>query len=124
MAKTRVLVVDDSELTRDMLVVLTKSLGLEVVEAVNGRDALERLEREPVDLVLTDLDMPIMDGLSLIERLRSQESTRNLPIVVLSTRGSVEDKERAMRAGADSYLVKSQFDEAEFSAMVNVYMGR
>lgn len=110
-ARNRVLVVEDSEFTRDMLVASLRRGGFRVDEAVDGRNALERFRAHPADLVLTDLDMPIMDGFALVRALRELPQARALPIVVLTTRGASEDKRRAAQAGADAYLVKSEFDE-------------
>ncbi|MEM9696488.1 MAG: response regulator, partial [Myxococcota bacterium] len=109
---TRVMVVDDSELTRDMLVTLISDAGYEVVEAVEGRDALEKMKRAAPDIVLTDLEMPVMDGFVLLRTLRGDAELRRLPVVVCSTRGSDEDRERAAQLGADGYVVKTQFTSA------------
>ena len=116
----RVLVVDDSELTRDMLVNMARRTRLRVVEAVNGREALSKMAGSPPDLILTDLDMPVMDGFELISRVRADPGLRETPVVVLTTRGSDDDKRRAMAAGADAFLVKSEFDEE----MLNAAIGR
>lgn len=120
--RNRILLVDDSELTRDMLVGIAARFDLEVVEAVNGRQALDKVRESTPDMVLTDIDMPVMDGLRLIEELRSEPLTRELPIVVLSTRGSPEDKKKAMAAGADGYLVKLRFDEGTFKELLNRFL--
>jgi CheY-like chemotaxis protein len=117
-----VLVVDDSELTRDMLVGLTRRAGLAVTEAVNGRDALAKARAAPPDLILTDLDMPVMDGLELIAALRGDEALRDIPVVVLTTRGSDEDKRRALSAGADSFIVKHEFDEASLNQTIGHFL--
>jgi two-component system chemotaxis sensor kinase CheA len=106
-----VLIVEDSELTRDMLQRLVGALGHRVIEAVNGREALRRIAIQRPDLVLTDLEMPVMDGFQLIAEIRALEPLRDVPIVVLSSRGSPEDQRRAAALGADAYLVKSEFSE-------------
>lgn len=108
----RVLVVDDSELTRDLMVRILMGHGLHIIEAVNGRDALQRMAQATPDLVLTDLDMPVLDGFGLLREIRQHSNIRSVPVVVLSTRGSVEDKKRALELGADAYIVKSEFNEA------------
>jgi two-component system, chemotaxis family, sensor kinase CheA len=122
--KHRIVVVDDSELTRDMLISLLERLGYTVDEAVDGADALQSITRNMPDLVLTDLDMPVMDGFTLIERLRANPQTSDLPVLVLSTRGSDEDKRRAMKAGANAYLVKSAFRTQEIHRTLQQYLGR
>lgn len=114
----RVLVVDDSELTRDMLVSLARRRHLQVVEAVNGREALSKIASEPPDLILTDLDMPVMDGFELISRVRADPRLCDTPVIVLTTRGSDDDKRRAMTAGADAYLIKTDFTEEALGAAI------
>ncbi len=113
-AMRRILIVDDSEITRDMLVGFARRARLVVTEAVNGRDALAKIgagaEVRP-DLVLTDLEMPVMDGFELIAALRRDASLHELPIVVLSTRASDDDRRRALSAGADAYMIKQEFSE-------------
>lgn len=104
-----VLVVDDSELTRDMLVSLVEDGGYEVMEAVDGREALERLAVRTPDVILTDLEMPVMDGFELLGAVRQDTALRRIPVVVCSTRGSDQDKQRAAELGADAYVVKAQF---------------
>ncbi len=117
-----ILVVEDSELTRDMLVHAANRLGLQVFEAVNGKEALKAVDTAVPDLVLTDLDMPVMDGFDLISALRQRNETRDVPIVVLSTRGSEEDRRRAAEAGADAYLVKTSFTEASLKSVVERFL--
>jgi two-component system chemotaxis sensor kinase CheA len=105
-----------------MLVSLLERLGYDVDEAVDGIDALEVIERERPDLVLTDLDMPIMDGFKLTERLRENPATQEIPVIVISTRGSDADKKRAAEAGADGYIVKSSFRAEEFNRTLALYL--
>jgi two-component system, chemotaxis family, sensor kinase CheA len=104
--KRRVMVVDDSPLTRELLVSLLESVGYQIVQAPDGREALERLSREAVDLVVTDLEMPNVDGLELTRRLKSHPTLRTLPVVIVTTRGSEQDRRRGMDAGADGYVTK------------------
>ena len=119
----RVLVVDDSELTRDVVVSILKEMGLEVVEAVDGESATRTLASTPVDLVLTDLDMPVVDGFELVRRIRAMPSHRTLPIVVLSTRGSSADIQRASELGADAYLVKNRLELDQLRRVVGARLG-
>ncbi len=104
--KRRVLVVDDSPLTRELLVSLLESVGYEIVQAGDGGEALQRLAREAVDAVVTDLEMPVVDGLELTRRLKGHPTLRSLPVVIVTTRGSEQDRRRGMEAGADGYVTK------------------
>lgn len=120
-ARCVVLIVDDSELTREMIASLLVRHGFETVEAVDGHDALTAIRRRRPDVVITDLDMPVLDGFGLIRKLRGDRELRDLPIIVMSTRGSEDDKRQAMEAGADAYMVKSSFHESKFISLVASY---
>lgn len=111
------LVVDDSELTRDVLVAALRELGLEVREAANGKLALEALDEAQPDVVLTDLDMPVLDGFGLLEALRARRA--RVPVVVLSTRGAEADIRRAETLGARAYLVKTRLELEELRQVVS-----
>ncbi len=119
-----ILVVDDSEITRDLVVEIIRAMGYRVIEAGNGQEALNRLREVQTDLILADIEMPIMDGLQLLSSVKAEESTHDIPVVVLSTLGSEEDKRKALRLGADSYIVKSQFHEKLLFDTVKRFLGR
>ncbi|MBN1961062.1 MAG: response regulator [Deltaproteobacteria bacterium] len=106
-----IMLVEDSAITRAMVARILVSFGYRIIEATDGEQALSLLAQEHVDLVLTDIDMPRMDGIALTSRLRAESRWRTLPVIVLSTRGSDTDKRRALSAGADAYIVKTQFSE-------------
>ena len=107
MARYRCLVVEDSQVMRQLLVfALQRVRELEVVEADDGVDALRKLTGGRFDLIITDINMPIMDGLKLIKRIRSDESYRDVPIIVVTTEGSQEDRSRALALGANAYITK------------------
>ena len=108
----RVLLVEDSAITRTMIAQLLRMFGYQVAEAEDGARALLALEDYAADVVITDVEMPQLDGIELIRRLRANARYATLPVIVLSTRGSVEDKQRAVSAGADAYLVKTEFSES------------
>jgi two-component system chemotaxis response regulator CheY len=107
MQKSRVLVVDDSPTMRQLIVfALRRIAGIQVDEASDGVAALKKLSAESYDLLLTDINMPIMDGLKLISLLRNDEQYNALPIVVITTEGATLDRERATALGANAYLAK------------------
>jgi two-component system chemotaxis sensor kinase CheA len=109
--RTRVLVVDDALTIRELMETILVRAGYDVVTAGDGMEALERLREAAVDLVVTDLEMPGMDGFALTEAIRATEATRHLPVVVLTSRTTDADRRRGMEAGCDGYLVKRSFDE-------------
>lgn len=112
----RILVVDDEELIREVIAKKVEtSLGYEAIEASNGKEALQRIEESPPDLIITDLRMPEMDGLQLLSEIRAQH--RTTPVIILTGYGSMEDAMAAIRLGASSFLRKP-FDINEVIALV------
>ena len=105
MAKT-ILAVDDSGSLRQMVAFSLKAAGYDVVQAVDGQDGLDKAKEKTVDLVLTDQNMPIMDGLTLIKNLRELGSYQKVPILMLTTESSDEMKAKGKAAGANGWLVK------------------
>lgn len=102
----RIMVVDDSGMTRKMLSLSISRAGFGVETAENGADALEKLYKEPYDLIITDMNMPQMDGMELLSRLRTDAQYRTVPIVVLSSNSGPAEIQAAMKAGANFYLIK------------------
>ena len=121
--KSRILLVEDSAITRGMLARIIRAMGYEVLEASNGKEALSLLDQQNVQLLVTDIDMPEMDGFTLAEEVRREESLKNIPIIVLSTRGEDEDKLKAIQAGADAYLTKMDFSEAYLRNIIRRQLG-
>lgn len=101
-----ILTVDDSASIRQMVKFTLKGAGYEVIEAVDGQDGLEKAKARQANLVLTDQNMPRVDGLSLIRSLRELPQYRSVPILVLTTESSEEMKQRGRAAGATGWLVK------------------
>jgi two-component system sensor histidine kinase and response regulator WspE len=104
--RRRILVVDDSPLTRELISALLEAVGYDILTAGDGADALHVLAQNPVDLVVTDLEMPGLDGLELTRQLKGQETFNRLPVIILTTRGGEEDRKRGLAAGADGYITK------------------
>ncbi len=101
------LVVEDSPTMRQLITFALKRLrGIRIVEANDGVDGLKKLTTERFDIIFTDINMPVMDGLKLISLVREDESHKGIPIVVITTEGAVEDRERAIALGANDYITK------------------
>lgn len=101
------LVVEDSPMMRQLLVfALARIKHIAVTEAEDGVDALRKLAGARFDLIVTDINMPIMDGLKLVKRIRSDEAHKGVPIIIITTEGSTEDRQRAMALGANAYITK------------------
>jgi two-component system chemotaxis sensor kinase CheA len=116
-AAARVLVVDDSITTRTLERNILASAGYEVLVATNGREALDILHRERIDLVVSDIQMPEMDGFSLTREIRSG-AWGDLPVILVTSLDSSEDKARGVEAGANAYIVKSNFDQSTLLEVV------
>jgi two-component system, chemotaxis family, chemotaxis protein CheY len=101
-----VLVVDDSTSMRQMVSFTLKEAGFDVIEGCNGQDALTRVEGKTVNLVLTDLNMPVMDGMTLIRQLRAKSAFKFTPILMLTTESQQEKKLEGKAAGATGWIVK------------------
>lgn len=102
-----ILIVEDSSTVRQMLMLNLKQLsGCKITEASNGAEALAKLSVQPVDLILTDINMPVMDGLKLVGFVRQNENLKNIPIIIITTKGADEDRERGLALGANAYIPK------------------
>jgi two-component system chemotaxis response regulator CheY len=107
MAQYKCLVVEDSPMMRQLLVFALQRLRqIEVTEADDGVDGLRKLQNGPFNLIITDINMPIMDGLKLVKRIRSDEVHKDVPIIIITTEGSQEDRARALALGANAYITK------------------
>ena len=107
MSNYNVLIVEDSPTMRQLIVFALKRIrGLNIVEAGDGVDGLKKLSATKFDMILTDINMPIMDGLKLVSLVRSDPNYASVPIVIITTEGASEDKERALALGANAYITK------------------
>jgi CheY-like chemotaxis protein len=100
------------------------SSDLDVVTAVDGTDGASRLSQDPVDLVLSDVEMPGMDGFTLTRQIRRTRGWEDVPVVIMTSRGDDADKRAGLDAGANAYLLKSEFDQADLVSTVRRLIGR
>jgi chemotaxis protein histidine kinase CheA len=122
--KARILVVEDSVGVRELERVILESAGYEVVTAVDGLDGIARLRTEPADLVLSDVEMPGMDGFTLTRTIRRTRGWEHVPVVIMTSRGDESDRRAGLEAGASAYLLKSDFDQTELVDTVRRLVGR
>jgi two-component system chemotaxis response regulator CheY len=102
-----ILVVDDSKVMRDMIVACLRAVpGTNFVHASSGLEAIERLSLASFDLMVLDLNMPDIGGIEVLEFVRGQDTLRTLPVLIVTTRGDDESRQRVLRAGATSFLAK------------------
>ena len=121
MSKT-ILTVDDSKSIREAVKYALEPLGYDIVEAEDGVDGLDQLEKSKVDLVITDLNMPNLDGIEFIEEVRKQDRYAGLPLVMLTTEGQAEKMRRGKQAGASGWIVKP-FNELQLELTVKKFVG-
>jgi len=121
-AKT-ILIADDSRAMRAMLTLTIESIGeYRIVEVSSGFEALRILPREQVDLILTDINMPDINGLELISYLRENPNYRDIPVIIISTEGSQKDVDKGKKLGANEYVVKP-FDPVRVQELIKTYLG-
>ncbi|MER0238494.1 response regulator [Fulvimarina sp. MAC8] len=113
-----ILTIDDSRTMREMLRRTLQEAGFEVKQAEDGVDGLEKLAEERPDVIITDVNMPRMDGLTFIENVRLNDTYRGIPILVLTTESDAEKKARAKNAGATGWIVKP-FDPPKLVSAIN-----
>lgn len=122
MAK-KIMIAEDSATMRYLIVSTISALGdYEIVEAANGFEALRILPREKVDLVITDINMPDINGLELVSFIKNNPNYRQTPLFIISTEGSEKDREKGLSLGADAYLVKP-FSPDELQQLVKRFLG-
>ena len=122
MSTKTIMIADDSAAMRAMLVSIVESLGdYRVVEASSGFDALRLLPREQVDLILTDINMPHINGLELISYLKNNSNYLHIPVFIISTEGSAKDIEKGKLLGANEYLVKP-FNPSQLQQLITSYL--
>lgn len=116
--KARILVVDDSLTTRSLEKSILEAHGYQVQLAVDGLEALERLRAETPDLVISDVMMPRLSGFQLLEKMKSDEAARNIPVILVTSLESREEQQMGLSLGADAYIVKRKFDQRELLDVV------
>ncbi len=117
----KILVVDDSLSNRTALRLMLEAVGHQVCTAVDGADALQQIEQSPFKLIVTDLEMPKMNGLEMVESLRAWSGTRKLPIIMITSRSTEKHRKLAVQAGVDEYLTKP-VDNSTLQSTVDKYI--
>jgi two-component system chemotaxis response regulator CheY len=121
----RILIVEDSPTMRSLLVSALEDLDspAKLIEVESGFEALRVLPREPFDLILTDINMPDINGLELVSFVKNEEQYRSIPLIIVSTEGSDRDREKGISLGADAYVVKP-FEPEELRRLVQDLIAR
>lgn len=116
--RTSVLVADDTLIVRELERSILERAGYAVRVASDGLEAFELLQREPADLVVTDLEMPSLDGIGLTQAIRRHDRLAATPVVILTSHNSEKDRERGLAAGANAYIIKTAFDQQDLLSLV------
>jgi two-component system chemotaxis response regulator CheY len=117
-----ILVVEDSPTMRQLISFAMKRIpDARVIEATDGVDALKKLSSDKIDLILCDINMPVMDGLKLVSLVRGNATFKEIPIIMVTTEGAEEDRKRALAIGANAYLSKP-IQTQELIKLVNTYL--
>ncbi|MDQ1710201.1 MAG: two-component system, chemotaxis family, sensor histidine kinase and response regulator WspE [Frankiaceae bacterium] len=122
--RPRVLVVEDSVGVRELERAILESAGYDVMTAVDGTDGASRLGDDPADLVLSDVEMPGMDGYALTRTIRRTRGWEQVPVIIMTSRGSDDDQRAGLDAGASAYLLKTEFDQEQLVETVRRLVGR
>jgi len=121
--RLRVLLVDDSAIAREAEAALLRSLGHDVQEAADGEEGWQRLQQGGFHLLLTDVNMPVLDGIDLTRRVKGSDALGDMPVVILSSLSAPEERRRGVDAGADAYLVKGELDPEVLAATLERLCG-
>ena len=113
----RILIVDDEPFNVDLLEQEVEDMGYEAVTATNGQEALDRVAEQLPDLVLLDVMMPVLDGFATCRRLKEDDATRFIPVIIMTALSDTEDRIKGIEAGADDFLTKP-VDDRELRALV------
>jgi CheY-like chemotaxis protein len=122
--RPRVLVVEDSIGVRELERVILESAGYQVETAVDGLDGAARLRDDPADLVLSDVEMPGMDGFALTRTIRRTRGWENVPVIIMTSRGDDSARQAGLDAGCSAYLLKNEFDQEQLLRTVRRLVGR
>jgi two-component system chemotaxis sensor kinase CheA len=118
----RILVAEDSITSRVLLKGILETAGYHVATAVDGVDALTQLRSSDFDLIVSDVDMPRMNGFELTVKIRADKKLGELPVVLVTALESREDRERGIEAGANAYIIKSSFDQSNLLGVVRKFL--
>lgn len=118
----KIMVVDDSASMRQMIKFTLSSAGFDVIEAADGLDAMKKLSGNPVHLIIADINMPNMDGIELIKKVRAHKGHKFTPIIVLTTESQVALKEEGKSAGATGWIVKP-FTQSQLLLVIKKVLG-
>ena len=114
-----ILLADDTLTTREIERAILEAAGYEVVACNDGQEAWEQMAQRAFDLVVADVEMPRMDGITLTQRITTEPRTAHIPVIIITSLSSQEDRQRGLEAGASAYIVKSAFNQENLLDLVD-----
>lgn len=120
---TKILIIEDDKFLRELITQKVGRDGYEVVGATDGEEGLTMAGKEQPGLILLDLILPTMDGFEVLRRLKEQETTKNIPVIILSNLGQKEDIDKGMELGAQDYMIKAHFTPGEITEKIKSIVG-
>lgn len=121
--KRRALVIDDSVILRNLQKGILESAGFEVILAKNGVEGKKNIEKHNPDIIVTDIEMPEMDGINLTKWIKDTPEYKKTPVIMITSHSSDEDKKRCMESGADAFIIKDQFNQKSFLELISKFLG-
>ncbi len=122
-SKKKILVVEDNEDNREIFVYRLRQLGFEILEASNGKEAIETASQAKPDLIFMDLKMPVMDGWEATQALRQTEWGKDLPVIAVTAHAMEEERKRAMSAGCNGFIAKPILDYSIIQRKIRKFLG-
>ena len=117
------MIAEDSMITAELEKNILANAGYEVDVAIDGIDAMDKLHEKKYDLLVTDVDMPKMDGFELTAKVRADKRLKDLPVIMVTGREKVEDKRKGIEVGADAYILKKEFDQSNLLNTIKRLIG-
>jgi PleD family two-component response regulator len=120
--KQKIMIVEDDSFVMDIYETKLLQEGYEIVSAINGVEALKKLEDVEPDLIMLDIIMPYMDGLEVLAKIKADERLKNIPVILLTNLSQKEEVDKGLGLGANDYLIKSHFTPSEVLAKIKTYL--
>lgn len=118
----KIMIIEDDSFVMDIYQTKLSQAGYEIIEAVNGIDAIKKLEKETPDLLLLDIVMPYVDGLEVLKKVKEDERLKNIPVILLTNLSQKEEVDKGLELGANDYLIKSHFTPSEVLEKIEIYL--
>lgn len=120
----KIFIVEDDKFLRELISQKVARAGYEVADALDGEEGVQKIQKERPDLILLDLILPGIDGFDVLRKIKAEETTKNIPVIILSNLGQKEDIDKGMELGATDYLIKAHFTPGEIVEKIKSVLGQ